>query len=161
MIVARKGAGLAFVKFLIFSILFMVITGLATGLAVAFCFILSFIGDFEILYTIIVSLVWFISVIIAIVLINHLRGYRKTVVYIDDIANVDAVYKGKPYSFNMGVEYGRYNLSLTHYTYSHTAMIVVENAFGYKIVIKGQRDLLNHMLSIASIYGMKVFEVND
>ena len=161
MIVTKKGAGLALIKFVIYSVIFMLISGGITGTFVLIGLFISKLIGFENILILILGIVWLISIVIAINAINYLRGYRKTVTYIDNAGNISSIYKGNNYTFNLLSEYSNRNLVLTHFTYSETIGIKLYNSFGYKIYIKGDSDLLRCLLPIAGMYGIRVLQVND
>lgn len=161
MIVTKKGAGLALIKFVVYSVIFILISGGITG---TFVLIVSFISKligFENILMLILGIVWLISTVIAINVVNYMRGCRKTVTYIDNAGNISSIYKGNNYTFNLLSEYNNRNLVLTHFTYSETIGIELYNSFGYKVYIKGNSDLLRYLLPIAGMYGIRVPQVDD
>ena len=168
MIVTKKGAGLALIKFVVYSVIFILISGGITGTFVLIgLFISKLIGFENILMLIlgilmlILGIVWLISTVIAINVVNYMRGCRKTVTYIDNAGNISSIYKGNNYTFNLLSEYNNRNLVLTHFTYSETIGIELYNSFGYKVYIKGNSDLLRYLLPIAGMYGIRVPQVDD
>ena len=161
MIVTKKGAGLALIKFVVYSVIFILISGGITG---TFVLIVSFISKligFENILMLILGIVWLISTVIAKNVVNYMRGCRKTVTYIDNAGNISSIYKGNNYTFNLLSEYNNRNLVLTHFTYSETIGIELYNSFGYKVYIKGNSDLLRYLLPIAGMYGIRVPQVDD